>query len=469
MSDNDNSDDGLPPAVVTTLSDVKPELVEWLWPGYLPRGKLVMLDGDPSVGKSTLSMSFAATVTVGGLWPDGSRCEHPGDVVLLSAEDGLADTVLPRLLAGEGDPKRVHCIEGKKIITDTGEHELMLTLSDIALLRREVLRKQARLVIVDVLMAFMPAGSDSHNDQSVRGILAPLSKFADETGCTILMLRHLNKGTAKALYRGGGSIAIVGAARVGLLAAADPDDQTGERRALASMKNNLAPTPPTLTYTLVDASTADYSVARVAWSGISDHTAHDLLNAEPRRESDDDLDTRDYTADLKESWLYKFLADARKAEVKVRPKDAVAYASDKGIGRSSVFNHFNTLANAGMAESIDGTEFPRVTHWQLVDRTTGRHSETGWTTGTTRPDLRKEGWTTGENGDTQLDYSETDTDQAKQDEKPPVVPVVHPDPGEGRALCPDCRSPLGKTGRCVPCIVSKASQQQSTTTEGTAA
>ena len=317
-------DDGLPPAVVTTLADVKPERVEWLWPGYLPRGKLVMLDGDPSVGKSTLSMNFAATVTVGGHWPDGSRCAFPGDVVLLSAEDGLRDTVLPRLLAGAGDPKRVHCIEGKKIVTDTGEHELMLTLADVALLRREVERRQARLVIVDVLMAFMPAGSDSHSDQSVRGVLAPLAKLADDTGCTILMLRHLNKGTAKALYRGGGSIAIVGAARVGLLAAPDPDDETGDRRALASMKNNLAPTPPTLTYRLVDASTADYSVARVAWSGTSEHTAHDLLNTEPHRDTPDGPGDDSPELVAASAWLQDWLSQhaGGKADSKVAKADA---------------------------------------------------------------------------------------------------------------------------------------------------
>lgn len=93
---------------MTRLSDVKPERVSWLWPGRLPLGKLVTLDGDPGKGKSTLALTFGAIVTTSGVWPDRTRCEYPGDVILMSAEDGLADTVRPRLDAAGGDRTRVH-------------------------------------------------------------------------------------------------------------------------------------------------------------------------------------------------------------------------------------------------------------------------------------------------------------------------------------------------------------------------
>ena len=95
----DEEPDQAAPSRLSTirLSDVQPERVSWLWPGRIPAGKLVTLDGDPSLGKSTLSLAFAAIVTTGGTWPDNSPCNFPGDVILLSAEDGLADTVRPRL------------------------------------------------------------------------------------------------------------------------------------------------------------------------------------------------------------------------------------------------------------------------------------------------------------------------------------------------------------------------------------
>lgn len=108
-----------PQLTLTRLSDVTPERVEWLWRGRLPVGKPVTLDGDPGLGKSTLALKIAATVTTGGEWPDGERCEHPGDVLLLSAEDGLADTVRPRLDASGADVTRVTAIEGSHTATPT--------------------------------------------------------------------------------------------------------------------------------------------------------------------------------------------------------------------------------------------------------------------------------------------------------------------------------------------------------------
>jgi len=93
----DEEPDQTAPSRLSTirLSDVQPERVSWLWPGRIPAGKLVTLDGDPSLGKSTLSLAFAAIVTTGGTWPDSSPCNFPGDVILLSAEDGLATPCAP--------------------------------------------------------------------------------------------------------------------------------------------------------------------------------------------------------------------------------------------------------------------------------------------------------------------------------------------------------------------------------------
>ena len=277
------------------LADVAPERVSWLWPGRIPLGKLVTLDGDPGLGKSTLGLNFAAPVTTGGVWPDGTTCAHPGAVLLMSAEDGLADTVRPRADVAGADVARVHAIAGVPVPGDDGGPPTLRppTIADVTAMEDAIRQTGARLLLIDVLMAYLPTGVDSHKDQDIRRVLSRLSELADRTGCTILLIRHLNKTTGRdPLYRGGGSIGIVGAARAGLLVAPDPDDP--ERRVLASIKSNLGPPPESLTYRLVEGG--DYGVARVQWEGATTHTAHGLLaspdDAEDRREVDGWL--RDY-------------------------------------------------------------------------------------------------------------------------------------------------------------------------------
>ncbi len=278
------------------LSDVQPERVSWLWPGRIPAGKLVTLDGDPSLGKSTLSLAFAAIVTTGGTWPDHSPCNYPGDVILLSAEDGLADTVRPRLDAAGADVTRVHAVQGVTLPDGTLRPP---TLADVDELHRLVTETRARLLVVDVLMAYLPSGTDSHKDQDIRRVLSRLSSLADTTGCTVLLLRHLNKAKGgDPMYRGGGSIGIVGAVRAGMLVAKDPDDE--EIRVLACTKSNLGPEPEALTYRLTDANA--HGVARVEWIGTSTHDARALL-----ADQGDDGDRDDRQA--VETWLRDLLED----------------------------------------------------------------------------------------------------------------------------------------------------------------
>jgi hypothetical protein len=267
--------------VTVTLSTVTPEPVTWLWKDRLPAAKLVNLDGDPGLGKSTLALTFAAIVTTGGDWPDGTVCEYPGDVVLLSAEDGVADTIRPRADAAGADTTRIHAVQGVPIGEDGALR--LPTLADIAQLRRLVEATHARLVIVDVLMAYLPIGTDSHKDQDIRAVLARLAALADATGATVLLLRHLNKAKGgDPLYRGGGSIGIVGAARAAMLVAPDPDNP--DRRVLAWSKSNLAPTPDSLIYRLVD--TEPLHVAEIAWDGVSGHSARSLLSADLSAENE---------------------------------------------------------------------------------------------------------------------------------------------------------------------------------------
>ena len=362
-------------AVLTRLSDVKAEQVQWLWPGRIPVGKLVTLDGDPGLGKSTLALELAATITTGGVWPDGGYCERPGAVLLLSAEDGLADTVRPRLDAAGADVTQVHAVEGLPMVGQDGEITLRPpTLADVHALELAVIDTAARLIIVDVVMAYLPSGTDSHRDQDVRAVLGRLSGLADRTGCSVLLLRHLNKAAGRdPLYRGGGSIGIVGAARSGLLVAADPDDP--ERRVLASVKSNLGPAPESLAYRLVS---ADLGVARVRWEGSTGHTAADLLRP---RDNDDEAESRTEA----EKWLGDYLLAAGAAT----SKDAKRDAAKDGIAERTLHR-----ARQKLGVIVAHRGFPRVTWWQLPAGTTDPSAEKVGTTGATEVEQAKHAGTT---------------------------------------------------------------------------
>jgi hypothetical protein len=304
----DYDDDGNPlPALgpqVLRMSDVQPERVTWIWSGYLPRGKVVVLDGDPGVGKSLVSVDLACRVSTGSPMPDGSR-PVKGAVMILSAEDGLADTIRPRIDAAGGDPDCIITItEIRCPAGDGGEprSRFVSIPADLPAVEREITGAGVILVIVDVLVAYLDGRINSHRDQDVRRALAPLAAMAGRCGCAVLVLRHLNKtpGT-QALYRGGGSIGIAGAARAVFLCGLDPADDTGRRRVMAPVKTNLGPEPPSLAYHIVEEELR--GCARVVWDGTSDLRAGRLL-AEPA--DADERSDRDEAAD----WLRGYLIDA---------------------------------------------------------------------------------------------------------------------------------------------------------------
>lgn len=264
-------DDGLDSYRLVNLADVEPVRVSWVWPGRIPAGRLTVLDGDPGLGKSTITLDLAARITRGDAMPDGAPgLNLPRGVILMGAEDGLADTVRPRLDAARADVRRVVALADVR----DGDRYRLPTVADVDRLERAQRAVDAALLVVDPLAAFLGHGVDGHRDTEVRQALAELAALAERTGLAVLVLRHLSKsGGANPLYRGGGSIGVIAAARSGLLLAADPDDPT--RRVLASTKCNLAPMPPSLALTLDHAD----GVARVLWLGKDERRATDLRRA----------------------------------------------------------------------------------------------------------------------------------------------------------------------------------------------
>ena len=300
--------------ILTPLADVQPERVAWLWASRIPRGKLTLLDGDPDLGKSTCTLDLAARVSRGVMMPDGSPGVDAADVILLSAEDGLADTVRPRLDAAGADCRRVTALT----MNGPDGDDLPSIPGDLTALRNAITERRAALVVVDPLMAYLSGTVNSHRDQDVRRALAPLASVAESTGAALVVLRHNAKAAnTNPLYRGGGSIGIIGAARSGLVVARDPDDES--RCILAVAKGNLAPKPAALAYRIIG---ADNGAGRVEWLGATAHTAAQLLATAA---SDDDRSAVEQACDVLRELLGEGPLDAKQAQRQVEEASGVSH------------------------------------------------------------------------------------------------------------------------------------------------
>jgi hypothetical protein len=261
---------------------VKPQVVAWLWTGRLALGKLAMLDADPGVGKSLLTLELCARLSTGRPFPDDASTPVPASCLLLSAEDGDQDTVLPRLRALGADLARVFLLPRE----DPKTGMPLRFPGHVRALAENLKRTRARLVVIDPIVAFLAPSINTSNDQSVRRALYPLARLAEKQRCVILLVRHLNKiGGARSLYRGGGSIGFAGACRSVWLLGRDPSSP--QRRVLAQVKNNLAPPQASLAFDLTAADEVgpggEKKAARapglplLTWNGPSPLSADDLL------------------------------------------------------------------------------------------------------------------------------------------------------------------------------------------------
>jgi hypothetical protein len=298
--------------------DITPVRIAWLWRGRIPLGKITILDGDPGLGKSLLTIDIAARLSTGRSMPcDDAPAEPPADVVILNNEDDPGDTIRPRLEAAGADLARVHIIEHVTDADAGADHAFTLPVHTAALAAL-VHRTGARLVVIDPLMSALDTSVNTYRDQAVRRALLPLQEMARFERCAVLLVRHLNKAAGlSALYRGGGTIGFIGAARAGLLVAPDPVEP--DRRLLAPVKYNLAARPATIAYAVAG------EPPTVSWLGPADLTADDLLGATaaPRSEQSE--------AHRAARWLRDRLAEGPRTAA-----DLIDEAHDEGIARSTL-------------------------------------------------------------------------------------------------------------------------------------
>ena len=252
---------------IIRMSDVELTPVEWLWKPYLPFGKLSVLQGNPGEGKTYFAMHLAAACTNGKLLPNMERME-PFNVIYQTAEDGLGDTVKPRLIEAGADLDRVLVID---------DSEVQLTLSDERI-EKAIIENNARLVIIDPIQAYLGADVDMNRANEVRPIFMRLGQVAQRTGCAILLIGHLNKAAGmQSLQRGLGSIDIAAAVRSVLFIGKLKHDPT--MRILTHEKSSLAPPGASLAFSLGDEG-------GFRWVGEYDITADEMLSGiEPQRET----------------------------------------------------------------------------------------------------------------------------------------------------------------------------------------
>ena len=308
---------------IIRMSDVELTPVEWLWKPYLPFGKLSVLQGNPGEGKTYFAMHLAAACTNGKLLPNMERME-PFNVIYQTAEDGLGDTVKPRLIEAGADLDRVLVID---------DSDVQLTLSDERI-EKAIVENNARLVIIDPIQAYLGADVDMNRANEVRPIFMRLGQVAQRTGCAILLIGHLNKAAGmQSLQRGLGSIDIAAAVRSVLFIGKLKHDPT--MRILTHEKSSLAPPGVSLAFSLGDED-------GFRWVGEYDITADEMLSGiEPQRET-----KTQQAKDL----ICALLAEGKQ----VLSEDIDKAALERGIPGRTVRDAKRELGNALKSKIVEG-------------------------------------------------------------------------------------------------------------------
>lgn len=247
------------PLKLIYMEDIISVPVKWLWKPYIPSGKLTLMHGDPGSGKTTVAAKVAAAVTRGEMLPGEAEPREPANVIFQTAEDGLADTIKPRLEAAGADCNRILVID---------ESKECLSMTDDRL--EEAIRlTNAKLVILDPIQAYIGANVDMHRANEIRPVMSRLGRIAEEYDCAVILIGHMNKATGqKCTYRGLGSIDITAVARSVLVVGEMRDDKS--KRVICHSKSSLAPTGKTILFSITENSMLE-------WLGTVEVTADEFL------------------------------------------------------------------------------------------------------------------------------------------------------------------------------------------------
>ena len=241
------------------MRDVEIESVSWLWYPFIPYGKVTIIQGDPGEGKTTLVLQIIARLTKGESIIDEKE-KTPINVIYQTAEDGLADTIKPRLLSADADCSKVLVID---------DRDTPLTMRD-ARLEQAIIETNAKLVVLDPIQGFLGADVDMHRANEIRPIMKHISELAEKYKCAIILIGHMNKcSVGKSAYRGLGSIDFQAAARSVLIVGRIKDEP--EIRVVCQTKSSLAPEAKAVAFRLSEKNGFE-------WVGEYDVSADDLLS-----------------------------------------------------------------------------------------------------------------------------------------------------------------------------------------------
>lgn len=312
-----------------SMASLKPTPIEWLAPGRLPLGKLVVIAGVGGLGKSSVTLDLAARLSrgepmFGMAMDDPADVAGPSDILLLAAEDDPADTQLPRLIAAGADITRIRSIKG---IAGPNGKTLPFSLSHIDELSKCLkANPSVRLVVIDPVACYVGrAKVDDHKNVELTSLLSPLAELAAEHAVTMLLVCHLNKSSgSSAVNRIMGGSAYVNSTRATFIVFPSPDDP--DVRVLDAVKFNIGPKPKPLAFHIRELepdeiteamdhpSFADLEerqrtrmarqLARVEWQGECEITADEGLSSGTGKRGAPPVDKAEVKA-----WLHRHLAE----------------------------------------------------------------------------------------------------------------------------------------------------------------